>query len=155
MGVTDDRSDPRLTHGVDDEAVPMAEVYLVLSDEERAKGFVRPVRRTYVHVGSPGPQFPIFDLTAEQRELVGDSFAKWEPYPESELPKTGKFWTEKQLDEVGKGCGTSTTMGKELAETYARDPKFYGATFCVHCSMHRPVGADGEFVWDDGTRVGT
>jgi hypothetical protein len=25
--------------------------YLVLSEEERAKGFVRPVRRTYIHVG--------------------------------------------------------------------------------------------------------
>lgn len=27
--------------------------YIVLTPEERAKGFVRPVRRTYVHVGKP------------------------------------------------------------------------------------------------------
>jgi hypothetical protein len=47
-------------------------------------------------------------------------------------------------------------MGQAIAETYARDPKFYGATYCVHCDMHRPVGPDGEFVWD-GTdeKVGT
>lgn len=71
------------------------ETYLVLSAEERAKGFVRPVRRSYVH-------------------------AK---------------------------CGTKTTMGQELAETYARDPKFYGATFCCGstCRTHYPVG---EFTWD-------
>jgi len=48
-----------------------------------------------------------------------------------------------------------TTMGRELAETYARKPDFYGATYCVGCQRHRPVGADGEFVWYDGTRVGT
>lgn len=105
MGVTDNRNDPRLTRGVDDAPIGgQAEVYLVLSDEERAKGFVRPVRRAYIH------------LT----------------------------------------CGSLTTMGQALAETYARDPKFYGATFCVHCDMHRPVGEDGEFVWD-GTdqKVGT
>ena len=41
-----------------------------------------------------------------------------------------------------------------IAATYARDPKFYGATFCINCRMHRPVGPDGEFVWDDGTKVG-
>lgn len=28
--------------------------YVVLSDEERARGFVRPVRATYRHVGPPG-----------------------------------------------------------------------------------------------------
>lgn len=49
MSVTPDRNDPRLTHGVDDEPVPMAEAYLVLSDEELAKGFVRPVRQSYIH----------------------------------------------------------------------------------------------------------
>lgn len=45
-----------------------------------------------------------------------------------------------------KSCGCITTMGGALAETYARDPKFYGATYCVHCSMHRPVA---EFLWVD------
>jgi len=106
-GVTDDRSDPRLTHGVDDTPRPQAEKYLVLPDAERAKGFVRPVRRSYRH------------LT----------------------------------------CGKVTTMGQALAETYARDPGFYGATYCANCRMHRAVGMDGEFVWieddhRDGPRVG-
>jgi hypothetical protein len=94
---TSDRNDPRLTRGVDSEPVSMAEVYLVLSDEERAKGFVRPVRRAYRH------QDP--------------------------------------------DCGTVTTMGTALAETYARQPGFYGATYCAGCQMHRPVGAHGEFTW--------
>jgi hypothetical protein len=50
-------------------------------------------------------------------------------------------------------------MGQALAETYARDPRFYGATYCVSCGMHRPVGEHGEFVWLDGIvpddKVGT
>ncbi len=104
MTLTDDRNDPRLGHGSDDAPVPQQEVYLVLSDEERAKGFVRPVRLSYRHLR----------------------------------------------------CGSVTTMAQAIAETYARNPRFYGSTYCVHCSMHRPVGADGEFVWE-GTdeKVGT
>lgn len=69
--------------------------YLVLSEEERAKGFVRPVRRSYQH----------------------------------------------------EKCGTVTTMAQALAETYARNPAFYGSTFCVGCKTHLLVGATGEFVW--------
>lgn len=50
-------------------------------------------------------------------------------------------------------CGTTTTMGRALSETYARDPSFYGATFCVHCNKHYPVA---EFVWtSDGQQVGS
>lgn len=97
MSTTSDRNDPRLTHGTDDNPVPMAEVYLVLSDEERAAGFVRPVRRSYIHA---------------------------------------------------RGCGAVTTMGQTIAETYARNPNFYGATYCTGCNKHRPVGPDGEFDWD-------
>ncbi len=108
-GVTSDRNDPRLTRGIDSgEPHEQNEVYLVLSDEERAKGFVRPVRRSYLH-------------------LV---------------------------------CGAVTTMGQAIAETYAANPRFYGATFCCTCRQHCAVGADGEFVWvendgTDGPKVGT
>jgi hypothetical protein len=49
------------------------------------------------------------------------------------------------------GCGALTTMSQVIAETYARDPGFYGATYCVGCNKHLPVGANGEFVWDDGS----
>jgi hypothetical protein len=95
MVLTSDPHDPRLTHGVDAEPVPQAPAYLVLSDEERAKGFVRPVRRSYQH----------------------------------------------------QACGTITTMGRSIAETYAAQPTFYGATYCCGCRKHLPIGPDGEFVW--------
>ena len=101
MSLTTDPNDPQLGHGSDNEPVPQNEKYLVLSEEERAKGFVRPVRFSYEHTT----------------------------------------------------CGTVTTMGKSLAETYAHDPSFYGSTYCVHCQMHRPVA---EFIWaTDGTTVGS
>jgi hypothetical protein len=47
--LTTDPTDPRLTHGVDEKPTPQAEAYLILSEEERAKGFIRPVRQSYVH----------------------------------------------------------------------------------------------------------
>jgi len=99
--LTTDPEDPRLTHGADETPVPQSDVYLVLSEEERAKGFVRPLRHSYKH----------------------------------------------------DACGRTTTMGLELCETYAREPKFYGATYCTTCQMHRPVS---EFTWvEDGQRVGS
>lgn len=57
-------------------------------------------------------------------------------------------------------CGSITTMGRTLAETYARDPGFYSGTFCATCGSHFPVGENGEFTWyeDDGSegpKVGT
>lgn len=42
-------------------------------------------------------------------------------------------------------CGKDTTMSLDIAETMARDPKFYnGTTFCVGCRGYFPFG---EFVW--------
>lgn len=70
----------------------MQKGYVVLTPEERAKGFVRPVRRSYTH-----------------------------------LP-----------------CGTLTTMSQSIAETYARDPKFYGGTYCCACRTHFSLD---QFVW--------
>jgi hypothetical protein len=70
--------------------------YVVLTPEERAKGFIRPVRRSYIH----------------------------------------------------KPCGVVTTMGAALAETYARDPKFYSGTFCCACRKHFPLD---QFIWDDAS----
>lgn len=154
VGITDDRDDPRLTHGVDEKPVPQADVYLVLSEEERAKGFVRPYRDRYRHVGIPGPTHPLRDLTPEEQERHNSDrgYVSFEDYPESESPVTGRFWTQAQLD-AARPCGAVTTMGRALSETYSRDPGFYGATFCCACQMHRPVN---EFVWDaDGTKVGS
>ena len=67
--------------------------YVILCDEEREKGFVKPVRDSYRH----------------------------------------------------RVCNTVTFMGRKLAETYARDPHFYGATFCCACNTHRPLA---EFTWE-------
>lgn len=150
--ITENPNDPRIRRGPPDEApVPQHDTYLVLSAEERAKGFVRPYRDSYVHVGDR-PNYPLRDLTDDERErYAAAGYAKYEPYPETKSPVLGRFWTRNQLD--AKACGALTKMGRELSETYARDPHFYGATYCVGCRMHRPVA---EFVWD-GTqeRVGT
>lgn len=135
--------------------------YWVLSADERAKGFVRPVRHSYKHVGIPGPTYPLRDLTDEekQRHASGPlpSYVKFEVYLEHDSPVSGRFWRQSELDKVGKGCGVVTRMGPAIAETYARDPQYYGSTFCAGCSVHLPVGEHGEFVWDDagGERVGT
>lgn len=128
--------------------------YIVLTAEERAKGFIRPVRNSYKHVGAPPPEYPLRDLTADEQEKWGHgNFVKYETYPRDDSHRLGKFWTQAQLDAVGQGCGTVTTMGNALSETYARDPKFYGGTFCCGCGKHHPVN---EFVWQ-GTaeRVGS
>ena len=129
--------------------------YVVLSEDERAKGFARPVRRSYRHVGPPAPS-GLRDLTADEHERYDQfGYAKFEEYGPDRSPITGKFWTQADLDRLGK-CGVVTTMGQALAETYARDPSFYSSTFCCRCGTHFPVGESGEFVWD-GTqeRVGT
>lgn len=128
--------------------------YWVLSEAERERGFVRPVRRTYRHVGAAGPSHPLRDLTDEERKrFAGIGYVKFERYPE-DSQITGKFWARKQLDSVGRGCGSPTEMNPTIAETYARDPSFYGSTFCAVCRNHLPVA---EFVWDDGSgeRVGS
>ena len=57
-------------------------------------------------------------------------------------------------------CGKITTMSRDIAETYARDPQFYNGTFCTTCRNHFPVGEDGEFTWyendgSEGPKVGT
>jgi hypothetical protein len=114
--VTTKAEDPTITTtngqppapGYEDAPVPQpyredgqAGAYWVLSEEERKKGWVRPLRRSYIH----------------------------------------------------DKCGGVTTMGLALCETYARDPSFYGSTFCCICGAHFPVS---EFMWD-GTndRVGS
>lgn len=75
----------------------MQKAYVVLSEDERAKGFVRPYRDAYVHK-----------------------------------------------------CGVVTKMGHAIAETYARDPKFYDATFCAGCKAHFPLS---DFIWDGTDEV--
>jgi hypothetical protein len=81
--------------------------YYVLCEEERAKGFVRPVRDAYVHVGRQA-KYPIVPLTAEQAERYKDhGFVAFEAYPEGSSA-TGRYWTQAELDR--KKCGARTTM---------------------------------------------
>jgi len=76
----------------------------------------------------------------------------WPDVPRHDDVRTAADWwlsTERPTVDVG----AETTMGLALCETYARDPNFYGATYCVGCRMHRPVA---EFVWsEDGQTVGS
>lgn len=116
--------------------------YIILCESERAKGFVRPYRESYKHVGIR-PTHPVRDLTEEENERYFNmGYVKYEKYPDEE-GLTGRFWTQAQLNS---GCGTVTTMKKSISETYAAKPDFYGATFCCACGNHYPVE---EFVWVD------
>jgi hypothetical protein len=157
MSLTTDPNDPRLNKPKED---GQHEVYLVLSEEERAKGFIRPFRNKYIHVGRKIEQIGIIK-TLEESLVDCSDFAKghytkengyvaYLKYPESDSPVIGRFIKQNELDAFNShedylgGCGVETKMGKDLSETYARDPKFYGATFCVGCGKHLPVN---EFVW--------
>lgn len=132
--------------------------YVVLSADERAKGFVRQVRRSYIHVGrkicgkrSPASgEYP--GIAAWLCSGVPGHDGRCPGYRGVTVAELKRFETSGFLG----GCGTSTSMGRELAETYARKPDFYGGTFCSQCSEHFPVGEHGQFVWE-GTeeRVGT
>lgn len=116
--------------------------YAVLPESERAKGFVRPVRKSYRHVGVR-PQYPIRDLTEEEIERYASyEYVAYEAYPENPTSALGRFWTTEQLHS---GCGQVTTMADAIAETFARDPQYYGAGFCCTCGRHFP---NEQFVWD-------
>jgi hypothetical protein len=127
------------------------EAYLVLSAEEIAKGFIRPVRTKYIHSGLK-PKYKLRKLTEEEsNRYVPYKYVAFEAYPA--VPRTGvtgRYWTQAQLD-VGR-CGAVTTMPLQIAETYARDNHFYGMTFCCACGKHLSVE---EFTWEDGTVVGS
>jgi hypothetical protein len=100
-GITDNKNDPDLKK-INKNG--QQEKYLVLSEEERTKGFVRPVIRHYIHLR----------------------------------------------------CHGVTKIGQAIAETYARNPSFYGSTFCCSCNAHFPLVENGErnFIWDDGSGRG-
>ena len=143
MSLTTDKTDENLNKiGSDGQNV----TYLILSEEERAKGFIRPVRQSYQHVGSR-PKYPLRDLTDKEKEdYAVYGYVKFEQYPASE-GVVGRYWTKKKLNS---GCGVVTKMGIALSETWARDIDFYNATFCVGCGAHLPVE---EFVWDGTDEV--
>lgn len=79
MSLTDDPNDPRLTRGADETPVPQAPAYLVLSDEERAKGFVRPVRRSYVH-DRVGGEHGACGATTTMAQAIAETYAAQPDY---------------------------------------------------------------------------
>lgn len=152
MSFTTDRNDPRLGHGVDEKEIPQHEVYLILSEEERAKGFVRPVRDSYIHVGEKVQELVSGhprELTEQEKNNHGNDYVAYGEYAKPKNSAVGRFFTKEDFDNFKNGyisgCGVLTKMSRPLAETYARDPKFYGATYCCGCNKHLSVN---EFVWD-------
>lgn len=122
------------------------DAYWILTETERAKGFVRPVRRSYQHVGAR-PKYPLRDLKMPEEKHFADSgYVKYEEYPPDLKKGPGRLWT---ADQLKSGCGTITTMAQAIAETYARQPGYYTSTFCTSCRTHLPVGEHGEFNWVD------
>jgi hypothetical protein len=153
MGLTTDPEEARDSGTKPDGQQNM---YAVLSEEEREKGFVRPLRGSYTHVGIPGPKYPLRDLDEDEKERFHSvGYVKYEEYSEEESPVAGRYWTQKDLDRIDCGCGAVTNMANEIAETYGRKPSYYSGTFCCNCRTHLPVGEQGEFIWEDGSRVGT
>lgn len=74
--------------------------YVVLSEEERAKGFVRPVRNKYKHVGIR-PVYPLRQLTdAEKYRYANFKYVGYEEYPPEANRGSviGRYWTEEQLN---------------------------------------------------------
>lgn len=155
MSLTTDINDPKLKEGKKNKT-GQHEVYLVLSEEERAKGFVRPYRNSYRHIGrdvvSHWKAIHRMLDEVEKGKFTGKEYVAVMTILTNEDGsfKGGSYVTQEELTaweqnkKVG-GCNTVTTMGRALSETYARDPNFYGATFCVHCNRHLPVD---EFVWE-------
>ena len=153
MSYTTDPNDPCLKNGQKEEG--QNNCYLVLSEEERAKGFVRPYRDSYIHKGRKYADGIRMLDKPEKSDFNGKTYVAIANIGTS----GGAYITQEELDQYNRtggyigGCGTLTKMGAPLSETYARNPHFYGATFCCGCNRHLPVG---EFVWDaDGETVGS
>ena len=171
MGITTDRNDPDLGYGIDTKPRDQHTKYLVLSEEERAKGFIRPVSRTYIHVGKKierdeegrllgrlikidEPDYPKNEYYTKEKGYGG-----YIMYPKNDATSVvGRYIKFDELNAIIErkkyygGCASATTMGLALSETYARDPKFYGSTYCCACRMHLAVA---EFEWEDGEIVGS
>jgi len=166
--LTADPNDPQLTRGIDKEQVDQAKAYLVLSKEEIAKGFIRPVRDKYIHVGKKierdeegriigrlikidDPDYPKHGDYIKEKGYGG-----YIEYPKSKHPRVGRYLEIKEVEAIVDrkkyfgGCEGETKMSWTIAETYARDPKFYGATYCIHCKRHIDVN---EFVWSNTNEI--
>lgn len=148
MSYTTDKNDPRLNQVKDN---GQNKAYLIMTDEELSKGYVRPFRDTYIHKGRKYENAPV--LLSENHTFQDRVYIATIPVLKDEDGKVigSSYLTKKEYDQwyetggfIG-GCGGKTTMARKIAETYAVNPKYYGATFCAFCGQHLSVN---EFVWD-------
>ncbi len=151
--VTDDHRDI-------DPATGLQKGYVVLSEAERAKGFIEPVRLSYVHTGRKicGQRLSAsgnYEKIGSYTVCTGTPGHEGEHGNVSMDISADKYARFEKTGFLG-GCGNVTIMGVSLAETYAREPEFYSGTYCAGCRNHFPIGEQGEFVWK-GTfqKVGT
>lgn len=147
MSIVTDREDTRLGQVKDN---GQNEAYLALSQEEIDKGYLRPVRDSYIHIGRYYTHNP--EILNQPYKYGSKTYVATIPcLIENERVIGSSYITQEELDQYNTtkgyigGCGTLTKIHERLAQTYARDPKFYSATFCVGCKTHPPVS---EFVWD-------
>lgn len=80
-----------------------------------------------------------FDYGEKQQD------GQYENYPTVD---EGEFEQKPRKTYIHQDCGKATTMSAELAESVARDPTYYGKTFCAECGEHVPVD---EVEWEDGS----
>lgn len=117
---------------------------------------VRPLLRTYTHVGIPiSPK--LRDLTPEEMILYSEyNYYKFEEFGPEKFPRTGSFWKKEKFERVHFGCGADTTICLDIAVNYANNPNYYKTAYCSKCMNYFKVGEFGSFVWKDSViRVGT
>lgn len=124
-----------------------------LYEEQRKAAEAIPVDRAARELAGGGP------VTADHRDLKENGQQKG--YVVLSAAERGKGFVRPYRDAYRhQTCSKITTMSREIAETYARDPGFYSGTFCLHCRGHFPIGENGEFTWyemdgREGPKVGT
>lgn len=107
----------------------------------------QPPRPGYENAGAPAPINPVTGQHEAYYVLTPEERAKGFIRPYRDAYRHLK-------------CGKITTMSRVIAETYQRDPHYYGRTFCTTCRDHFPVGETGEFTWyemdgSECSKVGT
>ena len=125
-----------------------------LEQAKREAAAAVPVDRSARQLSGGGP------VTEDHREIEPES-GQQKGYVVLTPAERGKGFTRPYRDAYRHlKCGKITTMSRDIAETYARDPGFYSGTFCTTCRAHFPVGENGEFTWyemdgREGPKVGT
>lgn len=125
----------------------------ILEQEKREAAAAIPVDRTARQLSGGG------EITPDHRDIKDNGQQKG--YVVLTAAERAKGFVRPYRDAYRHlKCNKITTMSRDIAETYARDPGFYSGTFCTTCRAHFPVGENGEFTWyemdgREGPKVGT